>query len=94
MIKKTQILLPVMALGLMTSACQKIETQDMAGQPLDFGATMDNIPLDYGRLVSAVPVTQHVDVLWFERDDGTIVGVRVNVSRGTISKEAIRIERR
>ncbi len=81
-------------LGLMIASCEKIEPQVISGEPIDFTLTMDDIPLQYGRLVSATSVTPVINILWFEQADQTIVAVRINVGRGTISKEVIRIERK
>ena len=94
MIKKYTIIFPALMLGLMTTSCEKIAPQVVpVGEPIDFSVTMDDIPLQYGRLVSVTSDAPLVDILWFEQADQTIVGVRVNVSRGTVSKEVIRIER-
>ena len=82
-------------LGLMLASCEKIEPQVVpAGEPIDFSSTMDDIPLRYGKLVSVTSTAPYVNILWFEQADQTIVGVRVNVSRGTVSKEVIRYERK
>ena len=95
MIKKTIILFPALMLGLMIASCEKIQPQFVpVGEPIDFSSTMDDIPLQYGRLVSVTPTVPHVNILWFEQADQTIVAVRINVSRGTIFKEVIRIERK
>ena len=93
MIKKTIKMLPVLFLGLLIPSCEKIEPQVIPGEAIDFGDAMDSIPLQYGRLVSATSAQPYVHVLWFEQADQTIVGVRINVSRGVISKEVVRIER-
>ena len=94
MIKKFTIMFPALMLGLMMASCERIDPQVVpAGEPIDFSATMDDIPLQYGRLVSVTSDAPFLDILWFEQADQTIVGVRVNVSRGTVSKEVIRIER-
>jgi len=94
MIKKTITLFLALMLGLMIASCEKIEPRVVPGEPIDFALTMDDIPLQYGRLVSATSLTPVINILWFEQADQTIVAVRVNVSRGTISKEVIRIERK
>ncbi len=94
MIKKTITLFPALILGLMIASCEKIEPWVVPGEPIDFALTMDDIPLQYGRLVSATSLTPVINILWFEQADQTIVAVRVNVSRGTVSKEVIRIERK
>jgi hypothetical protein len=93
MIKKTIKMLPVLFLGLLIASCEKIEPQVIPGEGIDFSAKMESIPLQYGRLVSATSVSQQINILWFEQADQTIIGVRINVSRGMVSKEVIRIER-
>ena len=93
MIKKTIKMLPVLFLGLLIASCEKIEPQVISGESIDFSVSTDSIPLQYGRLVSATSAEPYINVLWFEQADQTIVGVRINVSRGTISKEVVRIER-
>ena len=94
MIKKAITMLPVLMLGLMIASCEKIEQQVIPGESIDFTASIDNIPLQYGRLVSATPGENFSSILWFEQADQTIVGVRINTSRGTVSKEVLRIERK
>jgi len=94
MIKKIIILFPAFILGLTLASCEKIERQVVPGESIDSSTTMDDIPLQYGRLVSVTSDVPFVNILWFEQADQTIVGVRVNMSRGTVSKEVIRIERK
>ena len=94
MIKKTITLFLALMLGLMIASCEKIETKVIPGESIDFTYAMDDIPAQYGRLVSATSVSPVANILWFEQADQTIVAVRVNVSRGTVSKEVIRIERK
>ena len=94
MIKNAIKLFPVLMLGLLIVSCEKVERSEILGESIDFSDTMDSIPLQYGRLVSATSVGQHTNVLWFEQADQTIVGVTINRSRGAVAKEVIRIERR
>ncbi len=94
MIKKTITIFETLMLGLMIASCEKIEQQVIPGESIDFTASMDNIPLQYGRLVSATSIDEYGNILWFEQADQTIVGVRINVARGTISEEVIRVPRR
>ena len=93
MIKKAITMFPVLILGFMITSCEKIEPQVAPGEPIEFDVTMDNIPLQYGRLVSATTDTPYTSILWFEQADQTIIGVRVNVSRNIASKVVIRFER-
>jgi hypothetical protein len=80
------------------AACQKIEApanQSARGTPLDFSGVTNAIPLDKGRLVAVTPLdTRPIDILWFERPDQTITGVRVNVSTGVIWDTAITVPRK
>ena len=94
MIKKAITMFATLMLGLMIASCEKVERQVSPGEALDYAATMDNIPLQYGRLVSATSGVGFSNTLWFEQADQTIVGVRVNISRGTISEEVLRFERK
>ncbi len=94
MIKKAIKMFPALILGLLIASCEKIEQQVIPGESIDFTATMDDIPLQYGRFVSATMSGPHANTLWFEQADQTIVGVRINVSKGTISKEVIKLERK
>ncbi len=93
MIKKTITIFATLMLGLMSASCEKIERQVIPGEAIDFTAIMDNIPLQYGRLVSATSLGNHMHILWFEQADQTIIGVRINVSRSTISEDVLRVER-
>jgi hypothetical protein len=94
MTKKTITMFPALLLGLMIASCEKIEQEVLQGENINFTASMDNIPLQYGRLVFATSIDLNSNILWFEQADQTIVGVMVNVSRNTISEEVIRIERK
>jgi hypothetical protein len=94
MIKKSITIFATLILGLMITSCEKIESQDYQTETIDFSANMEDIPLQYGKLVSATSAGQHVNMLWFEKADKTIVGVRVNTSRGTASEAVITFERK
>ncbi len=94
MIKKAITMFPALMLGLMIASCAKIEPQVIQGERIDFTLSMDEIPLQYGRLVSVASGGPYINILWFEQTDQTIVGVRINWSRGRVSKEVIRIERK
>ena len=56
----------------------------------------DAIPLEYGRFVGATPnpANPHWVVLWFVKPDETIVALRVNVSRGQFTQDALTISRK
>lgn len=90
MYRNVAFLLATLSLASMLSSCERIQQR----APTDFGPEMDNIPLEYGRLVSTVSVSDFVSILWFEQADQSLVGVRVNTARGSISEAVIRIERK
>ena len=94
MIKKTIQIFAALMLGLLIASCEKIDPQILAGEGADFNSSMEAIPAQYGRLVSATSHSKYVKTLWFEQADQTIVGIRVNSSTGTISSKVIRFERR
>jgi hypothetical protein len=71
-----------MALGL--AACEKLP------EKLEI-ATMEAIPADYGELVGVSPHGAHsyITVLWFEKPDKTIVGMRVDLAHDRIVVEPV-----
>jgi hypothetical protein len=93
MIKKAISIFATLMLGLMIASCEKIERNVISDDVRDFTASMDKIPLQYGRLVSATSGEEFTNILWFEQADQTIVGVKINVARGTMSEKVIRVER-
>jgi len=74
------------ALALMVISCERLD------QPAS-AAGADEIPLAHGRFVSATGNTRYETMLWFEREDKTLVGVRVNTAQGTIGEAQISIPR-
>ena len=54
---------PVLILGLMIASCEKIEPQVFPDEAIDFSSSMDDIPLQYGRLVSATSFGQRGNIL-------------------------------
>jgi len=94
MIKIILTTFTVLTLGLIISSCEKMEPQILAREAIDLNRTMEDIPLQYGRLVSATASGPFRAVLWFEQTDRTIIGVSVNVSRATITEDVIRFERK
>ena len=74
------------ALALMVISCERLE------EPIRATGAED-IPLAHGRFVSATAHDRYVATLWFEREDKTLVGVRVNTAQGTIGEAQISIPR-
>ncbi len=81
------------------AGCQKIEAPmgPPGGAPLDFSGATKSIPLEHGRLIGVTQLAnpnRPLAVLWFERPDQTITGVRVNVSTGVIFSTVIVLPRK
>jgi hypothetical protein len=99
MLKRTVLLLSVLALILGATACRPLPeprpTARGALQTEDISYT-DAIPLDYGTFigVASLPDNPYCTGLWFEKPDKTIVFVKVNVSLGKIEKQALLLPRR
>jgi hypothetical protein len=83
-----------MALALMVMSCERLdEPLPTTGTFIDYGTEAEEIPLAHGRFVSATTFGQNGAMLWFERPDQTVIGVRVSTSRGTVSEMVINIPR-
>ncbi len=96
--RKRWIIALVGATALAWVACQRLPERTLVQGDLPFVTleATDSIPLEYGELVAVTPSPSHQyhAVLWFEQPDKTIVGVRVNVSRGVVWPSALTIPRR
>ena len=91
--RRVFLLFPMM-LGLsILTGCERIVSPPEMGEPIDFHYVTEDIPVSYGRFVAAIRHTETMATLWFEQDDRTIVGVRVNVSTGRPSREVIQLRR-
>jgi hypothetical protein len=94
MYKKQVLLFFGITLALMVTACERLEAPaPPAGEPIDYSNVTDEIPLAHGRFVSATTLGPNGVTLWFERPDQTVIGVRVNTSRGSIRETVITIPR-
>ena len=90
------LLAAVIALSLVLMSCAKLD--DNSEGPLQYmdSKFTDGIAKDLGRLVA---VTTHQSesnaaALWFEKDDGTISVVWVNVVKKSIHKKVLTIPRK
>ena len=91
--RRVFLLFPIM-LGLsILTGCERIVSPTVIGEPINFDDVTEDIPVSYGRFVAATRSQNMMDTLWFEQDDRTIVGVRVNVSTGRPSREVIQLRR-
>ncbi|HLB88698.1 MAG TPA: hypothetical protein VJK29_13690 [Terriglobales bacterium] len=92
------IALFVLAVCLVTVSCKKLGEPLKPTGPLTFETVKftDAIPQDYGPLIG---VTQNPEApgwagLWFQRSDGTITAVFVNVDQGKMYQRALTIPRK
>lgn len=100
MMRKSVAALCILAFSLVTVSCKKLgePTKQTGPGPLTYQTLnlTDSIPQDYGPLIG---VTQNPDApgwvrLWFQRSDGTITAVVVNVDQGRIYPRALTIPRK
>jgi hypothetical protein len=86
------------ALLLGLGACQKLEQSPEFEPTLKMvpNQFLDAIPGEYGQLVSVTNVAgqPYIANLWFQRPDQSITVVRLNWSKGFITKDALVIPRR
>ncbi len=98
MVRKHVVALCMFALCLATVSCKKLGEATKPTGPLTYESAKfaDAIPQDYGPLIG---VTQNPKDagwvgLWFQRSDGTIVAVFVNIQEGRIYDKALTIPRK
>ena len=99
-IKSKLPLIGTLCLCLTLFACEKIDRTEFPQAPPDVGQSLidyswvqGGIPKDYGRFVNATLNDRNLATLWFERADGSIVGIRVDLLGGYVAAEPIIIER-
>ena len=82
----------ILAFCLATVSCKKLGTGPLKYETAKF---TDAVPQDYGPLVGVIQTPEtNVVALWFQRSDGTIVAVFVNVSQARISDKVLTLPRR
>jgi len=98
MAKKLIIALCILAISLVIVSCKKLGQPPRLTGPLTYETVKftDAIPQDYGQLIS---VTQNPRApewvgLWFQRSNGNITVVFVNIDQGKISERALTIPRK
>jgi hypothetical protein len=98
MMKKRVVVLVILAVGLVTISCRKLEQppRPMGALPLQKVKFNDAIPKDYGTLVGVTqnPAAPAWAGLWFQKPDGTITVVFVDIDRGEIFETFIQIPRK
>ena len=87
----------LLTITLMTVSCRKIGSETVTTSPLQFEKLVsDNaIPLQFGDLISVTPSPESDwSVLWFMKQDKSIVALYVNSRRGFLARQAVVIPRR
>ena len=97
MVRKHVVALCILALCLATVSCTKLG--EPKSGPLTTWETAkfgDAIPHEYGPLIGLTQDPQHPGWigLWFQRSDGTIAAVFVNIQEGRIGNKALTIPRK
>jgi hypothetical protein len=87
----------IFAVCLLTLSCKKLGPPTPTG-PLTYETVKfaDAIPAEYGTLVAvtAFPQTPTSVYLWFQKPDGTVTSVFVDMAEGRIHNRAMTIPRR
>src|SRR6266851_7249372 len=98
MTRKCLIAFCILAMSLVIVSCKKLGQPTNPTGPLTYETVkfVDAIPQDYGPLIS---VTQNPQApgwvgLWFQRSNGSVTAVFVNVDNGKIYERALTIPRK
>jgi hypothetical protein len=98
MARKRLIALSILAVCLVIVSCKKLGQPPSPTGPLTYETVKftDAIPQDYGPLISVTqnPQAPQLVRLWFQRSNGTITAVFVDVDKGTIYERALTIPRK
>lgn len=96
--RKTIVALFMLAVCLVTVSCKKLHEPIKPGGPLTIETAKfpDAIPKDYGQLIAVTDNAQAPSWhgLWFQRSDGTITAVFVDVDQGEIYEKVVTIPRK
>ncbi len=98
MAKKRIIALCILAIFLVIVSCKKMGQPPNPTGPLTYEPVKftDAIPQEYGPLISVTqnPQTPQLVRLWFQRSNGSITAVFVDVDNGKIYERALTIPRK
>ncbi len=85
--RRVWITLGVLGMVLGLAACEKLPERWVPTS----NDLIEAIPASYGELVGVTPHGAHpyITVLWFEKPDKTIVGMRVNLAHDWIIAEPV-----
>ena len=96
--RKHVVALCILALFLVTVSCTKLgqPTKPMGPLTYETAKFTDAIPQEYGPLIGVTANSADAKwaTLWFQRSDGTIAAVFVNVQEGKIGEKALTIPRK
>jgi len=95
-VRKHLVALCILALCLATVSCTKLGEPKSGPLTWETAKFSDAIPQAYGPLIglSQNPQTPGWIGLWFQRSDGTIAVVFINLQEGKISDRALTIPRK
>lgn len=97
MVRRQILVLLLIVVTLVAVSCKKMEEASKPTGPLAFEAAKytDAIPQDYGNLVAVtVNTTNAWAGLWFQKTDGTVTLVPVNVQTGKLGDKFLKIPRK
>jgi hypothetical protein len=98
MARKLGIALCILAVCLGIDSCKKLGQLTNPTGPLTYETVkfIDAIPQDYGPLISVTqnPQTPGWVGLWFQRSNGNVTAVFVNIESGKIYERALTIPRK
>ena len=98
MARKRTIALCILAVFLVIVSCKKMGQPPNPTGPLTYEPVKftDAIPQDYGPLISVTqnPQAPQLVRLWFQKSNGNVTAVFVDVDKGTIYEKALTIPRK
>jgi hypothetical protein len=97
MTRRMLTLFCILMLCLVTGSCKKLDTANPGvSGPLAFEAAKfpNAIPAEYGTLTGVTQNPNGWTGLWFQRPDGTVSAVFVNVERGKMFEKIVTIPRK
>jgi hypothetical protein len=95
-VRKHILVLSILALCLGFVSCAKLNPTPTGPLTYETNKFVDAIPQDYGQLIGVTQnpeLAQLVD-LWFQKSDGTIAAVSVNIREGKIGEKTLTIPRK
>jgi hypothetical protein len=90
------VALSIVTLCLTTAACRKLEDRGKPTGPLVFETSKfpDAVPQEYGPLIAVTQGSGEWATLWFQKQDGTITLIGVNIRDGRLGDKLLTIPRK